>query len=140
MQYVFVCVVSMTAECLCCEFVFVVFYLLFVLFFCKFICFCFCCCCIFYVKVLWHSLCVLCAGVMCSHTLYACARVMRMTADCGCVVSLCFAFFIYCWFYFSCNIFLSFYVKLCGTCIVYVCCARKLCPRGRFMCSHVPCA
>ena len=34
--YVFVCVVRMTAECLCCEFVFVVFHLLFVfVFFCN---------------------------------------------------------------------------------------------------------
>ena len=37
--------------------------------------------------------CVLCAGVVCSRTLYVCARVVRMAAECGCVVSLCFLFF-----------------------------------------------
>ena len=46
---------------LCCGFVFVVFYLLFVLFFCSVFRFFFCC--IFHVKLLLHCVCVLCEGI-----------------------------------------------------------------------------
>ena len=79
---------------------------------------------------------MLCAGVVCSRTLYVCARVVRMAAECGCVVSLCFLFFIYLLFYFCCSIFLLFcfcifYAKICGTCRCVV--------HGRYVLARVVC-
>ena len=125
------CVVS-----LC--FLFIVCFIFVVAFFVFVFCFCCYCYCIFYAEVLWHCVCVcmLCAGVVCSRTLYVCARVVRMTAECGCVVSLCFFFFIYCLFIFVLVFFLLycfciFYAKICGTrmCVVH----------GRYMLARVVC-
>lgn len=52
--------------------------------------------CFFYVKLFvipaQYCVCVLCADVMYSHVLYVCARAVRITAECGYVVNLCFCF------------------------------------------------
>ena len=103
--YVFACVLRMAAECARCGCVVSLYFLLFFIYylfyffctvfgsvfvfdfyfviaaffmprFCGIVCVCVC-------------VCVLCAGVMCSRTLYVCAHVVRMTVECGCVVSLC---------------------------------------------------
>ena len=60
---------------------------------------------IFYVKIFCDIVCVLCADVMCPHSLYVCARAVHITAERGYVVIKVFMFlflFIDC-FIFSAN-------------------------------------
>ena len=90
--------------------------------------------CIFYVKIFCDIVCVLCAGlcvdVIRSHALYVCAHAVRITTECGYVVScLCF----YCLFHFSVFFFIIFFtfffVKIFYG-IVCVLCADTMCSRA----------
>ena len=75
-------------------------------------------------------MCVLCADVMCSHVLYVCVRAVRITAECGYVVSLGFCFLFIVCFIFPVIFFFAFFMsRFCG--IVCVCCARLCCARAR---------
>ena len=78
-----------------------VIYCLFYLFFCNifflFLCLLHCLCQGFVAL----CLCVLCEDIMQSHTLYVFGCVVRMSADCGCVVSFCCCccLFIFCFIF-----------------------------------------
>ena len=102
--------------------------------FCGIVCVCVC-------------VCVLCEDIVQSRTLYVFGCVVRMSADCGCVVSFFFIVFIYClfrFFYFICFCFsqvvvVAFFMsRFCG--ILCMCCARALCAHTRCMRALVSCA
>ena len=81
--------------------------------------------------------------LMCVFLVFVC--VVRMTTECGCVVSLCLLFVIYGLFYFLSYffLFLCLLYFLCqGFVALCVCayCVRILCNRTRCMCSVVSCA
>ena len=88
---------------------------------------------------------VLCEDIMQSRTLCVFGCVVRMSANCGCVVGFFLLFFIYCLFYFFVNLFAFVFVvvaffmsRFCG--ILCVCCARALCAHTRCMRALVSCA
>ena len=95
--------------------------------FCGIVCVCVC-------------VCVLCEDIMQSRTLYVFGCVVRMSADCGCVVSFFLLFLFIVCFVFS-TLFVFVFLKLlllhflCQGFVAFCVCVV----RGRYVLTHVAC-